>query len=107
MPFFHWLPDHVAYDYSKYSNRVNFKELYLEFSEDKFLHFLRRGRGFSYHELEIAFNTSVEKLQVVGYLNKDFPENSIESKFNELLMLINPGMSRGFSNPYIDIIMKK
>ena len=107
MPFFHWLPDHVAYDYSKYSNRVNFKELYLEFSDDKFLHFLRRGRGFSYHELEIALDISVEKFQIVDYLHQVFPQDSIESKFNELLMLINPQMSQGFSYPYVDIILKK
>lgn len=107
MPFFHWLPDRVAFDYSKYSNRINFKELYLEYSDEKLLHFLRRGRGFSFHELEIAFDTSVENLQVVGYLKKDFPQDSIESKYNELLMLINPQMSKGFSNPYIDIILKK
>lgn len=107
LPFFHWLPDNVAFDYSKYSNRINFKELYHEYSDDRFLHFLRRGRGFSFHELEIALNIPVEKFKVVDYLKHPFAPFSLASKFHKFLTKIHPKISKGFFNPNIDIIIKK
>ena len=107
LPFFHWLPDNLAFDYSKFSNRINFKEMYHEYSDELFLHFLRRGRGFSFHELEIALNIPGEKLQVVDFLRRPFIPFSIEIKFQKLLRKIHPKVSKGFFYPNIDIIIKK
>jgi len=107
IPFFHWLPDRLAFDYSKYSNRINFKELYHEYSENNFLHFLRRGRGFSFHELEIALNIPAENLKVVDYLKRPYLPFSIENKFNKFLPKIYPKINNGFFNHKIDIIIKK
>ena len=107
LPYFHWLPDNLAFDYSKYSNRNNFNELYHEYSEDNFLHFLRRGRGFSFHELEIALNIMAENIEVVDYLKRPFIPFSLESKFNKFLIKNHPKISKGFFNPKIDIIIKK
>lgn len=107
LPFFHWLPDNVAFDYSKFSHRINFKELYHEHSDEKFLHFLRRGRGFSFHELEIALNIPAEKYQVVDYLRLPFFPFSLDSKFNKFLIRIYPKISKGFFYPFVNIIIKK
>lgn len=107
LPFFHWLPDNVAFDYSKFSNRINFKELYHEHSDEKFLHFLRRGRGFSFHELEIALNIPAEKYQVASYLSRPFIPFSLDSKFHKYLTRIYPNISKGFFYPMVDIIIKK
>jgi len=107
LPFYHWLPDNVAFDYSKFSNRVNFKELYHEYSDEKFLHFLRRGRGFSFHELEIALNIPVEKIQVESYLSRPIIPFSLKSKYHNFLNQIYPNISKGLFYPNIDIIIKK
>jgi len=107
LPFFHWLPDNLAFDYSKFSNRINFKEMYHEYSDELFLHFLRRGRGFSFHELEIALNIPGEKLQVVDFLRRPFIPFSLEINFQKLLTKIYPKVSKGFFYPNIDIIIKK
>jgi len=107
LPFFHWLPDNVAFDYSKFSERINFKELYLENSDEKMLHFLRRGRGFSFHELEIALNIPAEKYQVADYFRHPFFPYSLDNKFHKLLARIYPKISKSFFYPYINIIIRK
>lgn len=107
LPFFHWLPDNLAFDYSKFSSRINFKELYYEYSDEKYLHFLRRGRGFSFHELEIALNIPAEKYQVIYYVRRPFLPFSLEYKFHKFLTKIHPNISKGFFYPFIDIIIKK
>lgn len=107
LPFFHWLPDDVAFDYSKFSNRINFRELYHEHSDEKFLHFLRRGRGFSFHELEIALNITAEKIQIADYLKRLFLPFTLDNKFHKFLTNIHPKISKGFFYPSVDIIIKK
>ncbi len=107
LPFYHWLPDNVAFNYSKFSNRINFKELYHEYSDDLFLHFLRRGRGFSFHELEIALDIPAKKYHVTDYLKLPLIPFSPESKFHGFLTKIYPQISKGFFYPSINIIIKK
>ena len=111
LPFFNWLPDKVAFDYSRYSERVNFKDSYNEYSENKFLHFLRRGRGFSFHELEIALNIRADKLNVISHLNNNIIWRQrlklSERIFHRILARINPSINKGFFFPDIDIIIKK
>jgi len=107
LPFFHWLPDNLAFDYAKFSSRINFKELYHEYSDEKYLHFLRRGRGFSFHELEIALNIPAEKFKVIDYIRRPFMPFSLEYKFYQFLTKIYPNISKGFFYPAIDIIIKK
>jgi S-adenosylmethionine-dependent methyltransferase len=54
LPYFHWLPDDLAFAYSRRSPRAGFRECYRVPDTDSRLHFQRRGRGVSYHELELA-----------------------------------------------------
>ncbi len=54
LPFFDWLPDELAFEYSRYSPRASFCSAFRQRSEEDMLRFLRRGRGMSFHELELA-----------------------------------------------------
>ncbi|MEO0304488.1 MAG: class I SAM-dependent methyltransferase [candidate division WOR-3 bacterium] len=107
LPYFNWLPDRIAFDYAKFSERSNFKEIYNEYSDKKFLHFLRRGRGMSFHELEIAWNTKARDINVVSHLKQFFIPFSKEKKFFDLLQKISPEIDKGFFYPYLNIIIKK
>lgn len=107
LPFFQWLPDNLAFDYSKFSLRNNFKELYHEYSDDRFIHFLRQGRGFSFHELELALNIPAANLEVVDYYKRPLIPFSFDKKFYRFLTKIYPNISKGFFYPLIDVIIKK
>lgn len=107
LPFFNWLPDELAYSYSKFSTRNNFRELFLNYSDELFLHFLRQGRGFSFHELELALDIPARELQVVDFFRRPLMPFSLESRYRKLLVKIYPGISEGFFYPLIDIIIKK
>ena len=64
LPFFHWLPDELAFRYAPFSRRPNFAELYDDFDDDgQRQHFLRRGRGASFHEFALAIGPP-ERLNV-------------------------------------------
>ena len=54
--FFHSLANELTFRYSCFSPRENFRELYNEYDTDSKIHFLRRGRGLNFHEIEIAIN---------------------------------------------------
>ena len=69
LPFFQWLPDNLAYLYSKHSPKVTFRENYLDNNYKELIGFLRRGRGVSYHEFELAFD-NLSKLNVISRLNR-------------------------------------
>jgi len=49
----HTSPDRLAFEYSRFSSRNYFREIYLAHTPEKELHFLRRGRGVSFHEFEL------------------------------------------------------
>jgi S-adenosylmethionine-dependent methyltransferase len=64
LPFFHWLPDELAFYYSRFSQRPHFREKYDNYDdEQQRLDFLRQGRGLSFHEFALAIG-SIEKLNV-------------------------------------------
>jgi S-adenosylmethionine-dependent methyltransferase len=107
LPFYHWLPDRLAFEYARFSDRGNFKELYLEYSEELFAQFLRRGRGFSFHEMEIAWGVRAREIRVADYMRRPFLPFSMGSRFHCFLQKTHPGVSRGFFYPIIDIIIKK
>jgi hypothetical protein len=54
LPFFQWLPDDLAFKYSRFSPRFNFGGMYGEETAERMLHFLRRGRGVSFHEFSLT-----------------------------------------------------
>ncbi len=56
LPFFHWLPDEIAMEYSKMSVRKLFNKGFSTQVNDEYTNFMRWGRGMSYHELELAIS---------------------------------------------------
>ena len=113
LPFFNWLPDEVAYHYSAFSPRENFAGLYTDFDDARsHEHFLRRGRGVSYHELDIAIGPS-EKLDVVSSLSTFRPlayllrSNRAGRRHRSLLRRVRPDLHPAFMDEYLDVIIRK
>lgn len=115
LPFFHWLPDNLAFLYSKFSPKKSIAGLYDKMTDEKMLHFLRRGRGISYHEFECAIGR-VEHLNIVSSLALFTRRNifrkikwnfSNDSKFEKFLTHAGPKIHRGFYQPYLDLIIQK
>lgn len=105
LPFYNWLPDELAYDYSKFSKRDNFS--YPEFSDEQFLNFLRRGRGFSFHELQLAINLPPNSNQIVSSISMPYIPYSQDSRYHKFLTKSYPDINKVFFNPSINIIIKK
>ena len=45
LPFFMWLPDELAFEYSRLSPRTSFANEFREFTEEQQLRFLRQGEA--------------------------------------------------------------
>jgi len=119
LPFFHRLPDEVAFAYSRMSSRESFREQYRELDEDSLLHFLRRGRGVSYHEFDLALGPA-QQLDVVSSLTHfhrgrhRFPlaswlrrRRSTAFRYERLLAQIAPELHPGFLQPDLDLVLRK
>ncbi|GAA3641606.1 class I SAM-dependent methyltransferase [Flavivirga jejuensis] len=111
MPFYDWLPDELAFYYSKFSDRKNFKDSYRELNDDNMMKFLRWGRGASYHEFEIAI-APLKDLNVVGSLMQ-FEKTTLFKagikgmRHIKFLKSLNKNLHSGFCYPYLDIVLKK
>jgi len=112
LPFFHWLPDDLAFRYSRYSPRVAFNDLYRDLTSDALEHFLRRGRGASYHEFEIAIAPAAD-LQVVssllGYFGwrKTLRKPRVALRFKKFLRESRPDLHEGWFEKDLDLIVRK
>lgn len=117
LPFYFWLPDELAFDYANRSSRNNFSEMYRDKTPEQMLHFVRRGRGVSFHDFEIAFDGAndikviscletfrkkkffrfvTDRLKPRGYLRyKNFIQNH------------GPTFHEGFYEPWLDLIFRK
>lgn len=112
LPFFHWLPDELAFAYSRFSPRKNFRELYTGYSEASKEHFLRRGRGMSFHEFDIAVG-EVSALTVISSLSTfqgiayKLSRSRMDRRYKSNLMRIYPGIHEGFFDGFLHLIIKK
>jgi S-adenosylmethionine-dependent methyltransferase len=115
-PFFHWLPDDLAFQYSRVTPRERFNTLFTEPTEEAKLAFTRWGRGASFHEFEIALDCRVEDLPVVSCLahflrdqarTHDQHTETVERRFEQLLHDIYPKAHRGFCLPYLNLSLRK
>jgi 2-polyprenyl-3-methyl-5-hydroxy-6-metoxy-1,4-benzoquinol methylase len=118
MPFNFWLQDEIAIAYSKFSEREHFKDLYKYKGDDLNTQLYRWGVGVSYHELEIALDIPVSKLNVLGsvhiylrrmsFIQKMFYKRTEEYKFKEILKKVGPkNLHPAFYENYFDVIIKK
>ena len=116
LPFYHWLPDRVAFDYSRFSNREFFKDIYLAHTAKSELHFLRRGRGVSFHEFEL-FIAPRQYLDIVSclhtYLRARNPEmqkrwaESEASIYQAVLQHACPDLHPAFLEPFLDLAIRR
>ncbi|MBN1596361.1 methyltransferase domain-containing protein [candidate division FCPU426 bacterium] len=112
LPFFHWLPDPLAFQYARFSPRENFRELYQEDTPASLNHFLRRGRGVSFHEFDLALKpagepkviSSLSSFQGMRYALR---QSRVARRYKSLLMQICPQRHEGFFNESLHLIMQK
>jgi len=111
LPFFDWLPDELAFHYSKFSQRNNFKDLYRELNDEEMLKFLRWGKGASYHEFELALKP-LDELQIISSLMQ-FEKTAVLKlgykglRYMRFLKNTKKDLPQSFCYPYLDIILKK
>jgi S-adenosylmethionine-dependent methyltransferase len=116
LPFHMWLPDELAFEYSQFSPRDNYRELYREYTEESKLHFLRRGRGVSFHEFELTMKP-VRELRIKSSLNVTSKERgrweqmkwrfSNEGRYLSILRRIAPELHEGFLQSSLYLIIEK
>lgn len=109
LPLFHALPDELAFHYTRFSQRENFRELYRDYSNPAAReHMLRRGRGVSFHEFDVAIGTGLRVLSSLdsfygwreplrrarahGNLRVALQRRRIDAACKHLLRLIYPHM---------------
>ena len=110
LPFFQWLPDNLAYRYSKFSPKESFSSNYLDSNYDHLTNFLRRGRGVSYHEFELVFE-DLSKLNIISRLNRlVFTKSYINTFFLKPLYKFflkkQIKIPKAFYDEYLDFIIK-
>jgi len=116
LPFYMWLPDKLAFLYSKLSPRKPFCHSYHQYSDEKMLSFLRHGRGVSFHEFDIAIK-NVKELNIVSCLQLYLREKNIlrewwwrtkdEYAYESFLAKQGPRIHRAFYQPSLDLIIRK
>ena len=110
LPFFQWLPDNLAYRYSKFSPKESFSSNYLDSGYENLTNFLRRGRGVSYHEFELVFQ-DLSKLNIISRLNrlvftKSFINTFFLKPLYKLFLKKQVKIPKAFYDEYLDFIIK-
>lgn len=116
LPFYMWLPDELAFRYSGFSRRDNFRELYGEDNAEARLDFLRKGRGVGFHEFDLAMKP-VGELRVKSSLLSFIRRKSLlgwmswrpstEYRYKTLLRKIAPYIHEAFFQPYLNLIIER
>lgn len=116
--FYHWLPDELAMDYSKFIERQDFRDEFASGARGtaQAERLARWGRGASYHDIEIVLGP-IKTLDVREGLadfrrigNEDLEgwwELSTEGQFRKLLMSFEPRVPSAFFYPWLDILIRK
>lgn len=111
-PFFHWISDEVAYDYSRCTKREIFNRTFTgQITESGRTLLARWGRGSSYHEFALSFDLEPRALPVVSYLS-GFLRQGVralrgDDEFESFLKKLVPGIHSAFFTPYLDVIFQK
>jgi 2-polyprenyl-3-methyl-5-hydroxy-6-metoxy-1,4-benzoquinol methylase len=112
LPFFHWLPNELSFAYSKFSSRENFHELYNDYNATSKENFLRRGRGMSFHEIDIAIGHArnlkvISSLSTYKGISYKLNKAKIDRQYKSILMKIYPNIHEGFLDDSLYLIIKK
>lgn len=112
LPFFHWLPNELAFHYAAMSPRENFRELYKVYDAPSKEHFLRQGRGASFHEFDLAIRRARD-LKVVSSQStfhgiRHKPQRSLlDRRYKSMLRMIYPDLHEGFCDDTLFLIIEK
>ncbi|MBY0260752.1 MAG: methyltransferase domain-containing protein [Phycisphaerales bacterium] len=118
LPFFHWLPDELAYDYAALGPREVLGAKVGPRTDESMLRFLRRGRGVSFHEFELALGPATA-LDVVSSRSQferaamsaadvDEHERSSAHRFAaQLAAMAGRPMHEGWFQPWLDLVIRK
>lgn len=115
LPFFHWLPDELALEYIQQTRNYQASPFDTT-SEEAKLELSRRGRGVSYHDIELA-------LGPIGDLDFLVDRQSFQMKQNQLRWLYyrlsanrryanmlhrqRPDLPLGLFMPYLNVAIRK
>ena len=110
LPFFQWLPDDLAYRYSKFSPKESFSANYQDSNYDDLIGFLRRGRGVSYHEFELVFQ-DLSKINIISRLNrlvftKSYINTFLVKPLYKIFLKKQIKLPKAFYDEYLDFIIK-
>lgn len=115
LPFFMWLPNDLALEYSRFSPRTSFSHSFQDTSEASLHDFLRLGRGVSFHEFELAM-APVEELNIISDLASYRRKKSFfywlywkkkYARYSSFLSKTHQKASKGFNETTLDIIIRK
>lgn len=115
LPFFHWLPDEIAFEYSRKSAHFPFNSRYRLPSDDSKLSFIRDGRGMSYHELELALDdrpyriVSDQESFLMAHNPLQVIKRVLRGEWRRERMLRSYARNRhkGMFRPYLNLILQK
>jgi 2-polyprenyl-3-methyl-5-hydroxy-6-metoxy-1,4-benzoquinol methylase len=112
LPFYNWLPDDLAFMYSRFSSKEIFKDSYRTADAEMMNHFLRRGRGVSYHEIDVAI-APTQSLATVSSLNSHFGWRRrirmprLARRYKAFLRSVRPDLHEGWFDPDLDVLIRK
>ncbi len=115
LPFFHMLPDYLAFRYLDRSGRAAFKDAMREplskGPDEASLTRIRWGLGASFHEFELAIAEPLEEIIVADGLERemtDFFPRELDEKILERFFLEEPIQKpMGFCRGVINLILRK
>ncbi len=115
LPFFHWLPDEIALEYLKRTPRYQ-ASAFDTTSHDAGVELARRGRGVSYHDIELALGPISDLDFMVDRQTFQMKQNplrwlyyrqSSNRRYANLLRRQCPGLPFGLFMPYLNIAIRK
>lgn len=113
LPFFHWLPDELAFAYSEHSPRFPFKTRFREPSREANLNFIRHGRGVSYHEIELALKAVDIISDQTSYLTARNPAKFLkrllarDGRREKMLNDYAPALPRALFRENLNLILRR
>jgi 2-polyprenyl-3-methyl-5-hydroxy-6-metoxy-1,4-benzoquinol methylase len=109
LPFFNWLPDELAFAYSRFSEREQFKEDFRVNTPERMHAFLRLGRGVSYHEFDVALGThSVHSSFSTFYGYRHTLLRSLRAHRHKwAIKSMRPDLHDGWFEPTLYLLMRK
>jgi 2-polyprenyl-3-methyl-5-hydroxy-6-metoxy-1,4-benzoquinol methylase len=118
LPFYHWLPEEVAWEYRNRSPRAVFSNL-MEGEprgSETSLRLQRFGRGISYHDFELALGP-LDELEIVSSLGRYTPAlrwlrrsqrfTTLKGRHQALLSKVAPELDPAFLEPWLNFIIRK